>query len=41
MRFRETAFLTRGLRIVFVDTREVETRQEFYAEGGIRDFAGE
>jgi len=37
-RFRETAFLTRGLRIVFVDTREVEERQEFYAEGGIRDF---
>jgi DNA gyrase subunit B len=37
-RFRETAFLTKGLRIVFVDTREVEERQEFYAEGGIRDF---
>jgi len=37
-RFRETAFLTRGLRIVFVDTREVEEREEFYAEGGIRDF---
>ncbi|MBW3593668.1 MAG: DNA gyrase subunit B, partial [Actinobacteria bacterium] len=37
-RFRETAFLTRGLRIVFVDTRETEERQEFHYEGGIRDF---
>ncbi len=37
-RFRETSFLTRGLRIVFVDARELEERQEFYAEGGIRDF---
>jgi DNA gyrase subunit B len=37
-RFRETAFLTRGLRIVFVDEREGEDTQEFYAEGGIKDF---
>ena len=37
-RFRETAFLTKGLRIVFVDEREGEATQEFYAEGGIRDF---
>ncbi len=37
-RFRETAFLTRGLRIVFVDEREGETTEEFHAEGGIRDF---
>jgi DNA gyrase subunit B len=37
-RFRETAFLTRGLRIVFIDERQAEERQEFYAEGGIRDF---
>ncbi|HET9242108.1 MAG TPA: DNA topoisomerase (ATP-hydrolyzing) subunit B [Gaiella sp.] len=37
-RFRETAFLTRGLRIVFVDEREGETTEEFYAEGGIKDF---
>jgi DNA gyrase subunit B len=37
-RFRETAFLTKGLRIVFVDEREGEETQEFYAEGGIRDF---
>src|SRR4029077_11796215 len=33
-----TAFLTRGLRIALVDEREGETRDEFYAEGGIRDF---
>src|SRR4051812_8558091 len=37
-RFRETSFLTRGLRIVFIDARELEEVQEFYAEGGIRDF---
>ena len=37
-RLRETAFLTRGLRIALVDEREGEERHEFYAEGGIRDF---
>ena len=37
-RLRETAFLTKGLRIVLVDEREGEERHEFYAEGGIRDF---
>ena len=37
-RLRETAFLTRGLRIVLVDARESEDRYEFYYEGGIRDF---
>ena len=37
-RLRETAFLTRGLRIVLTDEREGEERHEFYAEGGIRDF---
>jgi len=37
-RLRETAFLTRGLRIVLLDEREGEDRYEFYAEGGIRDF---
>jgi DNA gyrase subunit B len=37
-RLRETAFLTRGLRIVLLDEREGEERHEFYAEGGIRDF---
>jgi DNA gyrase subunit B len=37
-RLRETAFLTRGLRIVLVDEREGEDRYEFHYEGGIRDF---
>ena len=37
-RLRETAFLTRGLRIVLVDEREGDVRHEFHYEGGIRDF---
>ncbi|HET8652878.1 MAG TPA: DNA topoisomerase (ATP-hydrolyzing) subunit B [Gaiellaceae bacterium] len=37
-RLRETAFLTRGLRIVLTDEREGEVRHEFHYEGGIRDF---
>ena len=37
-RLRETAFLTRGLRIVIMDEREGEDRYEFHYEGGIRDF---
>jgi DNA gyrase subunit B len=37
-RLRETAFLTRGLRITLVDEREGEDRHEFHYEGGIRDF---
>jgi DNA gyrase subunit B len=37
-RLRETAFLTRGLRIVLVDEREGEETYEFHYEGGIRDF---
>jgi DNA gyrase subunit B len=37
-RMRETAFLTRGLRIILTDEREAETRHEFHYEGGIRDF---
>jgi DNA gyrase subunit B len=37
-RLRETAFLTRGLRIVLLDEREAEERHEFHYEGGIRDF---
>ena len=37
-RLRETAFLTRGLRITLTDEREGEDRHEFYAEGGLRDF---
>src|SRR5579872_5849736 len=39
-RFRETAFLTRGLRIVFTDERAGGERVEFYYEGGIKDFVG-
>src|SRR5437764_12181504 len=39
-RFRETAFLTRGLRIVFTDERAGGERAEFHYEGGIRDFVG-
>jgi DNA gyrase subunit B len=37
-RLRETAFLTRGLRIVITDEREGEVRHEFHYEGGIKDF---
>jgi len=39
-RFRETAFLTRGLRIVFSDERVGGETVEFHYEGGIRDFVG-
>ena len=38
-RLRETAFLTKGLRIVLIDDREDEPRtNEFYYEGGIKEF---
>jgi DNA gyrase subunit B len=37
-RLRETAFLTKGLRIVFVDERAGGETVEFHYEGGIRDF---
>jgi DNA gyrase subunit B len=37
-RLRETAFLTRGLRIVFTDERAGGKTTEFHYEGGIRDF---
>src|SRR6266540_1043622 len=37
-RLRETAFLTKGLRIVLVDEREGDKREEFDYAGGIRDF---
>ncbi len=37
-RLRETAFLTKGLRIVFTDERAGGERKEFHYEGGIRDF---
>src|SRR5438094_3321605 len=39
-RLRETAFLTRGLRIVLTDERAGGETQEFLYEGGIRDFVG-
>src|SRR6476469_10508774 len=37
-RLRETAFLTRGLRIKLADEREGEWSEEFHFEGGIKDF---
>jgi DNA gyrase subunit B len=37
-RLRETAFLTKGLRIVFTDERAGGKTAEFHYEGGIRDF---
>jgi DNA gyrase subunit B len=37
-RLRETAFLTRGLRIVLHDERAGGKTEEFHYEGGIRDF---
>ena len=37
-RLRETAFLTRGLRIVLADERAGGEQVEFHYEGGIRDF---
>jgi DNA gyrase subunit B len=39
-RLRETAFLTRGLRITLTDERAGGERLEFHYEGGIRDFVG-
>jgi len=37
-RLRETAFLTRGLRIILTDERAGGEEIEFHYEGGIRDF---
>ncbi len=37
-RLRETAFLTRALKIVLRDERPAGTTHEFHYEGGIRDF---
>jgi len=39
-RLRETAFLTKGLRIVLNDERAGGERVEFRYEGGIKDFVG-
>ncbi len=39
-RMRDTAFLTRGLRISIVDERGAGNRAEFQYEGGIVDFVG-
>ena len=39
-RLRETAFLTRGLRIALRDERAGGESHEFHYEGGIRDFVG-
>ncbi|WP_294240463.1 DNA topoisomerase (ATP-hydrolyzing) subunit B [Pseudobutyrivibrio sp.] len=39
VRLRETAFLTKGLRITLTDTRGEEPREEsFHYEGGIKEF---
>ena len=37
-RMRDTAFLTRGLKITIIDERDEGKRVEFQYEGGIRDF---
>ncbi len=37
-RFREMAFLTKGLKIAFTDERGEGTKVEFKYDGGIRDF---
>ena len=37
-RMRDTAFLTRGLKITIVDERDEGKRAEFQYEGGIKDF---
>src|SRR3954466_14955287 len=37
-RLRETAFLTRGLRISIIDERAEGARADFHYEGGIEDF---
>ncbi len=40
VRFREMAFVTKGIRITFKDERETPTREHtFYFEGGVTSFA--
>ncbi|MEG2059732.1 MAG: DNA topoisomerase (ATP-hydrolyzing) subunit B [Lachnospiraceae bacterium] len=40
-RLRETAFLTKALRIVLIDNRgEEQVKNEFHYEGGIKEFVG-
>lgn len=38
IRLRETAFLTKNLKIVLIDEREEKHRHEFHYEGGIKEF---
>jgi len=37
-RFRETAFLNAGLKIIFTDLREKEKKEEFHYTGGLVEF---
>ena len=37
-RLRETAFLTKGLKIILEDNREEKRHHEFHYEGGIKEF---
>lgn len=37
-RLRETAFLTKGLKIILEDKRECKRHHEFHYEGGIKEF---
>ena len=37
-RFREMAFLNKGLRIILIDEREEDRTDEFHYEGGLKEF---